>query len=286
MAQPEAPPSGAARGGVSKTLFAATVVIVAIIALLAGIGIGNVLYTPAPRAKLIVGTNAPFPPFESFNDTTGKFEGFDIDIMQLVADALGRDLVVLNFNDFGVLLTTVGTGGVDVAASAITMSGSAGTTRNITMSFSNPYYSANQAVVIRSGFAFTCTSGVCTAADVVNHTIGVQSQTTSEAWVDAEITPIQGNPTQTIHRYANVATEIDALRTSVYDLMIIDEAPARAIVSGSGGALALAGVILTNELYGFAVQKGDPKGLLTTINTVLANMKTPQYDQLLRKWFG
>ncbi len=286
MEQSNAPPPEAVRGGVSRTLFAVAVLIVAVIAILAGVGIGYVLYTPPPRARLTVGTNAPFAPFESFNDTTGRFEGFDIDIMQLVADALHRDLVVLNFNDFGVLLTTVGTGGVDVAASAITMSGSAGATRNNTMSFSTPYYSANQAVVIRSGFAFSCPNNVCTAAEVVNHTIGVQSQTTSETWVDAEITPIQGNPTQTIHRYANVATEIDALRTSVYDLMIIDEAPARAIATGSGGALAVAGVVITNELYGFAVPRGDPKGLLPTINSILTNLKTPGYDQLLRKWFG
>ncbi|HTD81458.1 MAG TPA: ABC transporter substrate-binding protein [Thermoplasmata archaeon] len=285
MEQSVAPPPEAVRSGVGKTLFIVTVIVVAIIAFLGGLGVSSFIFPP--RAKLIVGTNAPFPPFESYNDASGKFEGFDIDIMQLVADSLGRELVVRNFNDFGVLLQTVGSGGVDIAASAITMSGPAGATRNQTMSFSNPYYSANQAVVIRAGFSFTCPNSVCTATEIVNHTIGVQSQTTSEAWVDAEITPIQANPDTTIHRYPNVATEIDALRTSVYDLMIIDEAPARAIVSGSAGSLALAGVIVTNELYGFPVRRGDPKGLVPAINTVLAAiMADGRYDALLRKWFS
>jgi polar amino acid transport system substrate-binding protein len=173
-----------------------------------------------------------------------------------------------------------------MAASAITMSGEAGTRRNLTMSFSNPYYSANQAVVVRAGFTFTCPNNVCTASNIVNHTIGVQSQTTSESWVDQYITPIQRNPTQTIHRYASVSTEVDGLKTSVYDLMIIDEAPARAIASGSGGQLSFAGVIVTGELYGFAVQHGDPKGFRATINSVIARIKADgTYDTLLRKWF-
>ena len=78
MEQSNAPPPEAVRGGVSRTLFAVAVLIVAVIAILAGVGIGYVLYTPPPRARLTVGTNAPFAPFESFNDTTGRFEGFDI----------------------------------------------------------------------------------------------------------------------------------------------------------------------------------------------------------------
>jgi len=284
MAQSVAPPPEAVRGGVSKTLFVVVVIIVAIMSLLAGIGIGTVFFQP--KGRFVVGINAPFPPFESYNDTTGTYEGFDVAIAQLIADALGKEIVVRNFNDFGVLLTTVKVGGVDMAASAITMSGSAGALRNQSMSFSDPYYSANQAVIIRSGFTFSCPSNVCAAADIVNHTIGVQSQTTSESWIDQYITPIQANPSQTIHRYASVATEVDGLRTSVYDLMIIDEAPARAIVAGSSGQLVFAGVIITDELYGFAVQRGDPHGYLPGINSVIARIKSDgTYNQLLQQWF-
>src|SRR5439155_6376768 len=136
MEQSVAPPPEAVRRGVGKTLFIVTVIVVAIIAFLGGIGVSS-LIAPA-RARLVVGTNAPFPPFESYNDTNGQFEGFDIDIAKLVADRLGRDLVVRNFNDFNIHLTTVGKGGVDMAVSAITMSGKKWTDRNTTMNFWNP----------------------------------------------------------------------------------------------------------------------------------------------------
>src|SRR5256885_9122008 len=106
MAQPGAPPPEAVRGGVGKTVFIVTVIVVAIIAFLGGIGVSS-LIAPA-RARLVVGTNAPFPPFEPYNDTNGQFEGFDIDIAKLVADRLGRALLVRHFHRFDLLLTTAG----------------------------------------------------------------------------------------------------------------------------------------------------------------------------------
>src|SRR6266540_3639485 len=156
MAQSGAPPPEAVRGGASKTLFAVTVVVVAILAFAAGIGLGNVLYgTRPPKTTFTVGTNVPFPPFEDFNDTQGQFVGFDIDIATLIAQNLSRTLVVRQFTNFEVLLATVGTGGVDMAASAITSSGDTGTNRSRFMSFSSSYYDANQDVLVQTGRTVT-----------------------------------------------------------------------------------------------------------------------------------
>lgn len=266
----------------------ALVLVIAIVLFLAGLGLGYFIFAPPPaKVVFVVGTNVPFPPFESYNDTTGKYYGFDIDIAQLVADALGRPMQVRNFQDFGVLLTTVGHGGVDMAVSAITMSGATGAARNGTMSFSNPYYNANQAAVVLSSSSFSCTNSICNATQILGNTIGVQSETTSESWVDSDITPYDPNNATNIHRYASVSNEIDALRTGVYTIMIIDAGPAASIVAASGGQFKLAGTIITNELYGFAVAHGDPNGYLPTINSVLAQIKSNGvYDQLIQKWFG
>src|SRR5437899_12228729 len=114
----------------------AIVVAIAVITFLAGVGVGWFVFKPAAKATFVVGTNIPFPPFESYNDTRGQFEGFDIDLAQLFANALGRTMIVRNFNDFDLLLATVGKGGVDMAASGITESGERGQLRNSSMSFS------------------------------------------------------------------------------------------------------------------------------------------------------
>ncbi len=283
-----APPPEARRTGAARSVSLAVTIVIAVVMLLAGVGIGWFLFRPAPSEQtFVVGTNVPFPPFESYNDTTGKFEGFDIDISQLIANALGRTLVVRNFNDFDLLLATVGKGGVDMAASGITMSGSKGATRNLTMSFSNPYYNANQAVITLASDATTCPSSICTATQLGNKTIGVQSGTTSEGWVDTYVTPFDPNNKTDIHRYASVTTELQDLRNGVYEYMIIDAGPANSIVSSSGGTLKLVGTIITNELYGFAVQKGDPHDYLPTINSVLSQIvANGTYNDLLAKWFG
>lgn len=283
-----APPPEAKRGGAARSIGMAVTIVIAIVTFIAGVGVGWFVFRPVQAAAtFVVGTNVPFPPFESYNDTTGKFEGFDIDISQLIANALGKTLVVRNFNDFDLLLATVGRGGVDMASSGITMSGSRGAARNATMSFSNPYYNANQAVITVSTDTTTCPSNVCTATQVANKTIGVQSGTTSEGWVDTYITPFDPNNKTNIHRYSSVTTELQDLRNKVYEFMIIDAGPANSIVSNSAGSLRYMGTVITNELYGFAVQHGDPSGFLPTINSVLSRIQSDgTYAKLILKWFG
>ena len=75
-----APPPEARRSGAAKGMSTAIVVVIAVITFLAGVGVGWFVFKPAAKATFVVGTNVPFPPFESYNDTSGQFEGFDIDL--------------------------------------------------------------------------------------------------------------------------------------------------------------------------------------------------------------
>lgn len=284
-----APPTEAVRKGMSRTLLAVIVVVVAILAFVGGIGMGNLLYAPKPTTSpfLVVGTNIPFPPFEDYNYTTGQYVGFDMDLSKMIADAAGRQLVIQNFADFSVLLTTVGKGGVDMAASAITESGTTGAQRNATMSFSDQYYDANQAVLVKSTSTLACTNSVCTADDLKTLTVGVQTGTTSESWVDDNLADLMANNATQIKRFTTVDLEITALNAGSIDAVIIDSGPATAIAQGSSGNLKVTGTIITGELYGFAVAHGDPQGLLPIINKVLSDAKSDgTYQQLLTKWFG
>lgn len=272
----------------SKTMLSVIVVVVAVLAFVGGIGVGNILYAPKPTTSpfLVVGTNIPFPPFEDFNTSEGAYVGFDIDLSQMIATAAGRTLVVQNYANFNVLLTTVGKGGVDMAASAITISGATGENRSHIMSFSDSYYDANQGVLVQTGnpAGVTCPSSNCSVPSTLDktaYTIGVQSGTTSEAWTDANI------KNATVQVFDDVTLEIAALEAGSLTAVIIDNGPAGALAAGSGGQMQVAGVIFTGEQYGFAVALGDPQGLLTVINSVLATAKSDgTYNQLIQKWFG
>lgn len=283
-----APPE-ALRRGIGRGLFVATVVIVAVVALLAGVFVGKTLYGTgtAAQSELVVGTNIPFPPFEDYNATTGQYFGFDMDIAAMVAHAAHRTLVIQNYADFSVLLATTGTGGVDMAASGITESGATGAARNQTMSFSIPYYNANQAVLVKSSSTLTCPSGICDQTELKNLTVGVQTGTTSQAWADQFLAPNMTNPSTQYQKFTTVDTEVAALEAGSLDAVIIDEGPATAIAAGSSSALKVGGIIITGELYGFAVAHGDPQDLLPIINgVIITSEQNGTYQKLITKWFG
>lgn len=283
------PPPEAMKRGVSTGAFVGTVVIVAILMLGAGLYVGKTYLSSSSSAKpsyLVVGTNIPFPPFEDYNYSTGTYFGFDIDLAQMIANATGRTMVIQNFADFTLLLQTVGVGGVDMAASAITESGTVGAGRNATMTFSDPYYNANQAVLVKSSSTLSCASNVCGVNDLKTLTVGVQSGTTSQGWADAFLAPNMSSPSTQYFKYTTVDTEVAALEAGSLDAVIIDQGPAGAIAAASSGQLKVAGAIITGELYGFAVAHGDPEGLIPVINNVLSTaMANGTYQKLLTKWF-
>lgn len=260
--------------------------LVAVVMLLAGIGVGYVLFktpaTTAPKTTFVVGTNVPFPPFEDFNTTTGDFVGFDIDLAKLFATDLNRTLVIRQFASFTALLGAVGQGAVDMAASAITMSGTSGADRNQSMSFSDSYFAANQGLLVQTTSSITCTNNICTASLLAGKTVGVQQGTTSQDWINAN-----KDPTTTVQVFQTVDAEVAALKAGSLGAVIIDFYPAEALARPSGSGLRVAGSIITGELYGFAVPKNDPDKILPTINATLARIKgNGQYAALIQKWFG
>jgi polar amino acid transport system substrate-binding protein len=271
-------------------MFAGTVIVVALVMLGAGIFVGKAVYSGSSSSGssyLVVATNIPFPPFEDYNYSTGTYFGFDIDMASMIAVASHRTLVIQNYADFSLLLATVGKGGVDMAASAITESGSSGLARNATMTFSLPYYDANQAVLVKSSSTLSCASNVCTQNDLKTLNVGVQSGTTSQSWADEFLAPNMSNPSTQYQKFTTVDTEITALRAGALDAVVIDAAPAAAIAASSSGALKVAGTIITGELYGFAVAHGDPEGLIPVINNVLTQSQmNGTYQKLITKWFG
>lgn len=273
-------------------MFVATVVIVAVIALTAGFYVGKTQAGSSSSSGskyFVVGTNVPFPPFESLNNSTGTYFGFDMNFSQLIANALHRTLVIDNYADFGILLESVGTGIVDMAASAITESGAIGALRNGTMSFSIPYYDANQAILVKSGSSLTCptvAAGGCTVTQLAGLTIGVQSATSSYFWCQSYLIPNETAGGQ-VEEFTTVDSEINFLLSGTIQAVMIDLGPATAIAAANPTTITLVGEVLTNELYGFAVAHGDPEHILPVINSVITNsMQNGTYDKLIHEWFG
>ena len=83
--------------------------------------------------KLIIGTDATYPPFE-YVDEKGQISGVDIEVGREIAKALGREVEFRNIN-FDGLITALRTGSIDLVISSMT----ATPERRQSIDFSEPY---------------------------------------------------------------------------------------------------------------------------------------------------
>lgn len=94
------------------------------------------------NGTITIGTNAEFPPYESYSD--GQIVGIDIDIMQAVCDKLGMDLQIEDMA-FDSIITAVTSGKVDVGASGFTITEE----RKKNVNFTDSYTTSKQVIIIK-----------------------------------------------------------------------------------------------------------------------------------------
>lgn len=231
----------------------------------------------SPKDALTVGTNTPFPPFESRQGD--KVVGFDIDLAYAIGEKLNRKVVVKDFSDFSAILPALETDAIDVAISGITITPE----RSEAANFSAPYYVASQAVLVTKNSKFK-DSGNLTAKDFSGAKIGFQELTTSQTWVESNLygrVDLADNLT-----FSDLNIALQSLRLGAVDGIIMDK-PVAETFAKNFADLKVAGLIETDENYGVAVKKGDPQKILSKIDEVIEEMKkNGEYDKLIQKHFG
>ncbi|MDE7295077.1 MAG: transporter substrate-binding domain-containing protein [Oscillospiraceae bacterium] len=95
-----------------------------------------------PTEKLVMATNAEFPPYELMvGEDVG---GFDVDMMRAVCAKLNMELEIKNM-EFDTIITAVESGTVDVGVAGMTITDD----RKERVDFSDPYTTSQQVVVVR-----------------------------------------------------------------------------------------------------------------------------------------
>ncbi|NSW51299.1 MAG: basic amino acid ABC transporter substrate-binding protein [Anaerolineae bacterium] len=214
-----------------------------------------------------VGTDATFPPFEMMDDDKNLI-GFDIELMEMIAEEAGIDIEFKN-TSFDAMLAGMTTCQYDMAASAITITDE----RKETMAFSVPYINAGQAVVVAADSAIT---GV---DDLVGKTIGGQLGTTglmeAEAVVDA-----------TVKTYDSYELAFQDVANGQADAIIIDYPTALAYVALNEGKLKVVGEPFTDENYGIVICKSNTElqeKVNAALTTLIAEGKVAELEQ---KWLA
>lgn len=185
----------------------------------------------ADNDQLIVVTNAEFAPFEYIDG--GVFYGIDMEIAKLLADYLGKELVIKNI-DFDAVCLTVGEGLADIAMAGLTINEK----RMQSVTFSESYYTASQYLItMEDDTTFDECKTVEDVEAILNTldnttTIGVQSGTTGQYYVEGdEDWGFPGFPVKCTG-YKSGALAVQDMVNGNIKYVIIDQAPAEYIVSG------------------------------------------------------
>jgi arginine/lysine/histidine/glutamine transport system substrate-binding/permease protein len=217
---------------------------------------------------LVVATEPAFPPFEFQNDD-GSYDGFDIDLMNAIADAAGFEVQYESL-PFDGIIPALQAGTVDAAISAMTITEA----RLETVDFSSPYFKAGLAIAVEED-----NTEITSLESLEGKTIAVQIGTTGAEKANS----IEG---ATVSTFDSAPLALQELANGNADA-VINDAPVTldAIASGNIDGITVIGELLTEEFYGIATPQGADS--LELINSGLATIiENGTYADIYSKWFG
>ena len=205
------------------------------------------------EGQLTVATNAGFIPYVYYEGD--DLTGIDVDIAAEIADRLGLELVIEEI-DFPDIFTGVQSGEYDLGLAAITITEE----RQETVSFSAPYASGRQAVIVPA------TSGIRNIFDLRDgdYTIGVKTGTTGDSFITDDVGEDR------VVRYMHIEDAIEALAQGEIDAVVYDDQAAAAYIAQQDGLVSLQ-TPYAIEAYGAVIAKSNP-ALLEQVDLILGEM--------------
>lgn len=207
-------------------------------------------FTTVEAGKLHMSTNAAFPPYEMTADD-GSFVGIDVEVATAIAEKLGLELVVDDM-DFDAALTAAQQNKSDMVMAGVTVTDE----RLAVMDFSDSYATGVQVVIVPEGSDITLDN-------LGDQQIGTQRGTTGNIYC----TDDYGE--EHVVAYDNGITAVQALQNGQVDCVVIDSAPAQALVEANPGLTILDTEYVT-ENYAIGFPKNSD--LLPAVNEALAEL--------------
>lgn len=213
--------------------------------------------TETPSAelpKLIMATNAQFPPYEYRDNPDDPIVGIDAEIAGAIANKLGMTLEITDM-EFDSIFAAVASGKADMSLAAMTIKPD----RLENFDFSDIYATGKQVIIVKEG------SPITKPADLAGKKIGVQLATTGDSYCTDEF----GD--EAMQRFNSGMEAVQSLLQNKVDAVVIDNEPAKVYVSQNEGLIILP-TDYALEDYAIMVAKGNTE-LLTKINAALAELK-------------
>ena len=207
--------------------------------------------TEGAGGKIVMVTNAEFPPYEYHENNT--IVGIDADIARAIADQMGMELEIQDMA-FDSLIPAIQSGKADFAAAGMTVNEER--LRNV--DFTETYAEAAQVIIVKEG------SAIAAPADLTGKKIGVQTGTTGDIYAD-DVKNAE------VQRFNKGMEAVMALTQDKLDAVIIDREPAKVFVKENEG-LKILDEAFTEEEYAIAIKKGNTE-LLEKMNAAIKELK-------------
>ena len=205
----------------------------------------------AKSNKLVMATNASFPPYE-FKEGDA-IVGIDAEIAAEIAKKLDMELEIVD-TEFDSIIAGVQSGKFSMGMAGMTVTEE----RLKTVNFSDTYAKGVQVIIVRED------SAIAGPDDLDGVMIGVQQSTTGHIYASDDY----GEDHVTPYKTGNDA--VQALVAGKVDAVIIDNEPAKSYVASNPG-LKILDTAYAEEDYAICIAKENTE-LLDNINAALADL--------------
>ncbi len=206
--------------------------------------------------KIVMGTEATYPPYEYLDDNA-DFAGCDIWLAQQIAEALGVELEIVDMG-FDGIIPAVQSGQIDIGIAAFTRTEE----RAQVIDFSDLYEVSAQLLIVKAGNADLYSTKEALAGQKVGAQLGtIQSQLVESALTESTLFELPTYPELALETInGNIAG------------FVVDSAVGQSMVASSDGALEVSGFAFTAEEASFGkaavIAKGN-EDFVAAVNEVI-----------------
>lgn len=252
---------------IKLTKFVALIIVLALVC----ISLASCGNSTSDKETYKVGTETAFPPFEMVGDD-GDIEGFDIDLMEAIADDQGFE-VEWEIMDFSGIIVAIESSNIDMGIAGMYASDE----RKKEVDFSDTYYDSGLMLAVKT--ENTTINGIddLTSDMKVAAQVGTSSQEVVKAWKE------EGKIADAMF-YEKTSDAIQDLKNGTVEAFLNDKPVTQSYINKNNGDVKMVGELLDAEQYGIAIKKGNTE-LVEKVNKGLKNLKeNGKFDELLEKW--
>jgi polar amino acid transport system substrate-binding protein len=239
------------------------------------VAVGEHVQAIQDKGFILIGSSPDFPPYE-FIDDNGEFAGFDVDLMQEIADRMG---VELQWQDmpFDVTITTLQAGDVDISVSTHQKTPD----NSEQVDFTIEYAPATTVFLKRNDRPDIVLNEI---EDVAAYKVAVQTGGTNEKWLQDNLVATGLMPAENVLTYERHDAQLQDLLNGRVDLMTSEGNTGKFVMEDNPVEFALITTKMNQSNYVIAVPKGwdDLRELFNQYITQMLEDGT--IDELEDKW--